>query len=443
MMTPTLRLLAGSALCAMISAGAFAQSAITPGTKNDPRRQNSNGAKITAQANPATNMKDVSDEDDLADSYQPKGIDLGNFLFLPKVELDNAYNDNIYAERRGKNGDFITSIRPEFRLRSQFTQHSLNFYGMAEANKYWRYNNDDHINGQFGADGRYDISSTTELTGGLEFNAYHEDRGSDDAVNGRKPTAARTASGRLGGKTQLGSFTYSLDGTLDRRDFDDVSTSLGTRINNDDRDRTEYKLVGRGAYEFYPGYSAVVALTGNSRDYDARRDDFGFNRDSSGYRAEAGIGLDISQVVRGDFLVGYMAQNYQDRNLRDVNGLAVRASLNWTPTRMTLVVPTLERSVSETTTANASGMVRTTASVLVRHELARNLLFTGYGGVYLDDYRGTNESATTYELRARLTYAFDANVYLSGEISHKTKDSNATNRSFDQNFIGLRLGIQM
>lgn len=419
----------------------MAQTAVNTSPSADPRRQD--GARIVTQPNTATKLNQTEDASDLSESFQPKGITLGSFILLPKVELDQTFNDNIYAEENGKNSDFVTSLRPSFRLQSQLPQHAINLFGELEGNRYAKYDDDSTINGRATADGRYDISSTTQLTGLADFNAYHEDRGSDDDVNGKKPTAARSGLLKLGGKTQVGRFTYSAEGGLDRRVYDDVTTSIGTRINNSDRDRLEMMGTLRGGYEFFPGYAAVVAVTGNKRTYDDRFDDNGFERDSHGYRVEGGLGVDISQLIRGDFLVGYLQQNYKDPGLKDPKGFAMRATFNWTPSRMTLIVPSLERSVMETTIANTSSVVRTSGSLMVRHELARNILATVYGGLYYDEYSGISQDALTWEVQARLTYAFTENVFVSGEIGHKSKDSDFTDRSFDQNFIGVRLGLQL
>jgi len=424
-----------------ISGAAFAQTAVNTNPAADPRRQD--GARIVTQPNTSTRLDQTQDANDLSESYQPKGITLGSFLLLPKVELDETYNDNIYAEEHGKNSDFITTLRPSFKLQSQLPLHAINLSGELEGNRYAKYDDDSTINGKLTADGRYDVTTTTTLTGLADFTAYHEERGSDDDANGKKPTAAKSGLLRLGGKTQVGSFTYSAEGSLDRRVFDDVSTSAGTNINNSDRDRYELTGTLRGGYEFFPGYAAVVALTGNQRTYDQNTDDNGFERDSHGYRIEGGLGVDISQLIRGDFLVGYLQQNYKDPGLKDPKGFAMRATFNWTPSRMTLIVPSLERSVMETTIANTSSVVRTTGSLMVRHELARNILATVYGGVYYDEYSGVSQDALTWEVQARLTYAFTENVFVSGEIGHKSKDSDFANRSFDQNFIGVRLGLQL
>ncbi|MFT2536360.1 outer membrane beta-barrel protein, partial [Escherichia coli] len=84
------------------------------------------------------------------------------------------------------------------------------------------------------------------------------------------------------------------------------------------------------------------------------------------------------------FLVGYFKQDYNSSTLQSPSGLAVRAVFNWTPDKQTLIVPSLERSVLESTTAGASSMVRTALTVLARRELQRNLVASVFGGVYYD-----------------------------------------------------------
>lgn len=418
---------------------AFAQAQTSP--KSDPRRQS--GAKVTTDPDPAGDPKGEQDKERVADAYQPKGIELGSFLLLPKTEVDVVYNSNVFAEENDGKGDFLTTIRPEFRLRSRFAQHAVNLFGQMEAVRHARYKRDDVIDGRLVADGRYEASSDLQFTALAEGFSRHEERGSPDDVRGDRPTPTRGVISRLGSKLQEGRYTFNAEVGAERRVFENVNTSAGTVINNHDRDRNEFQGSVRGGYEIFPGYAAVVALSANKRMYDTDRDDLGFQRDSHGYRAEAGVGLDISQLVRGDFLVGYLYQNYRDPRLTDPKGLAVRATFNWTPTKLTIVVPSLERSVQETTIAGASGMVRTSGSLLVRHEYARNIVVTGFAGAFYDEFSGTGNTSMTYEGRGRITYALDREIYVSGEVVQKIKDSDIPNGSFRQSVFGLRLGLQL
>jgi len=421
-------------------AAAQVRGATQPG--EDPRRQGS-GAKITREADPEDKAKSRDDSERLHDSYQPKGVDLGQFLFLPKLELDETYNTNLFATQTDKRSDFVTVIRPELKLRSRFKEHALNLSLLAEQYLHKRYNSDNRTDLQFDVDGRYDFSSETQATYFGQLFSRHEDRGSPDDVRGLEPTPISGFVNRGGFKHQFGRYTVVSEVGVDRRVFGSVSTAAGTTVRNADRDRWELLARLRGSYEMFPGYAAVTEVSGNRRIYDDSRDRAGFDRNSYGYRVEAGIGVDISQLVRGDFLVGYFAQNYRDARFKDPQGLSVRATFNWTPTTLTIIVPSFERSVNETTTASASGMVRNAFNLTVRHELERNIILTGYGSVAYDQFSGVkNRDAWTYEGRARVIYAFTPEVYTGGEVGYRNKRSQAETESFTQTTFMLRLGLQ-
>lgn len=408
--------------------------------KADPRR--SDAAKIVTDPNPMGDPKSERDIERVSESYQPEGIDLGDFLLLPQIEVEESYNSNVYAEKDNVKDDFVTTVRPEMKLRSQMKQHALNALAYLDYKHFWTYSDDDALDGEVFVDGRYDLSTVSSLNATADFYSRHEERGSGDDVEGKEPTPTRGYAATLGGKTQQGRYIFEGNAGGTYRDFDDVGTSTGETINHDDRDRTELLGYLRGGYEMFPGYAALAKLSANSRIYDSARDDDGFARDSYGIRAEAGFGVDLTQLIRGDFLAGYLYQDYQDSRFSDPHGLSVKAAFNWTPSRLTLVVPSLERSVEETTVSESSAIIRNAATILVRHELARNILLSGFAGIYYDEYEGTSFTATTAEAYARVTYAFTPEVYLRGHVGYKIKDSDVPDSSYQQTVVGLRLGFR-
>lgn len=437
-----LTLLAGVAAVAVaLSAPAVAQVRGSTAPEQDPRREK--GANVIKETNPDEQSR-KGDEERVHDSYQPKGIDLGEFLFLPKVEVDESYTSNLYATQNNVRSDFVTVVRPELKLRSRFKEHALNITAMAEKYIHRQHPRENRVDGQLEMDGRYDFSSDTQANTYNQLYARHEDRGSPDDAGGIEPTPIRGFINRTSVKHQVGRYTALGEVGVDRRLFEAVQTSLGTTVPNQDRDRWELQAKARGSYEMFPGYAAVAELSTNTRRYDQKIDRNGFQRDSWGYRAEGGIGVDISQLVRGDFLVGYFAQNYEDTRLKDPRGVSVRAVFNWTPSTLTLIVPALERSVSETTTARASALVRTGATLTIRHELERNIVLTAYGSIAYDEMEGiSNNNAWNYEARLRGTYAFTPEFFVGGEVGERIKKSQATNSGYNQTVVLVRLGLQL
>lgn len=378
-----------------------------------------------------------------AESYQAKGIEVGSFLMLPLLDISQHYNDNLFAGATDRRSDWITRIAPEVKFRSRFANHQLNLKARAEQSFHREYTADDHFDLNLAADGRYDIDRNWKLTGILDANQGHEDRGSPDDVGGKEQTQVRTGTSKLGTETTFGRFGFKLEGEAISRDYRDVEGANGAMVNQDDRDRDELRVTGELSYELFPGYSAVAEGSLNDRQYDDRLDDQLFNRSSNGSTLRAGIGVDISEVVRGDFLVGYMNQNYDDARFKTIDGFSMKASFNWTPSRMTVVVPTLERSIQETTTTNASGMLRTGGSLTIRHELQRNIILTAIGSAYNERYRGTTRDNWSYDSRLRGQWFLSPNYYVGGEAGYRERTSKVDSEAFHQTIILFRIGTQL
>lgn len=416
------------------------QGATAPST--DPRRAAS-GAKITAETSPDQDAAGQHDEKRTSESYQPKGLDLGLFLLLPKIENDVTFNSNVFATSSDAKSDFVNTIRPEFTLRSRFAQHELGVRMLAEKFLYRTYKRDNRLDFQTDVNGRYDVQAGTELTLFSQYFSRHEDRSSPDEAGGVTPTPTQGFISRLGGKHEMGRYVLSGDVTVQRLTFERVNTSTGTTVPNDDRDRWEVEGKLRGSYEMFPGYAAVAQVSANNRDYDDAFDRNGYQRSSRGYRVEAGVGVDISQLLRGDFLVGYLSQNYRDARLTDPSGLSVRATFNWTPDKLLIVVPALERTVAETTRAGASSQVRTSGSVLVRYEAARNILLSSYLSAAYSENSGQRPTDWLYEARLRGIYSFTRELFVGAEAVHKLKDVQGENGGYRQTTLMLRLGLQL
>lgn len=443
---PTAKRNCMTALATCLGAVAFlaaAGQALAQQDKQDTRREQS-GAKVTVvRDNTDRQDKGESDADLLNENYQPKGIEMGQFLLMPKFEVSEAYNSNIYATAWGTKDDSITVLRPEVKLRSRFTEHELNFSAMVEDYRYARFTDENRTDFNTYVDGRYDINSDTKITHLSMLTWGHEERTSPDAVNGVSPGTNFSNTNRTGIQGGGGRIKLLGEAGYDRKEWGAVDTSAGTQVYNGDRNRWEFQLRERASYEMFPGYAALVELTENTHRYDSSSDRNGYDRNSKGYRAEAGIGVDISKLIRGDFLIGYMKQDYRDGRFKDPSGLAMRASFNWTPTKLTSIQPALERSVQDTTTARASGMVHSIGSLTVKHELARNMVVTGFGSLSKDEYQGVDgQDFWTYEVGGHLIYSFRPELYMAGEVKYRNKDSDMDASSYKQAVMMVRFGVQ-
>lgn len=412
------------------------------GMGNAGAQEHSNSAPITREPNGDADPEGKGDTLRVDDSYRPRGIEMRKFLFFPAVEMDVAWTDNVFATKNDAKSDRFVRITPSVRFRSRFIRHELNLTGELEKFIFDRYSNDDRLNGNVSADGKLDIQKGWEATGYINYADRAEDRSSPDVTQGVHPTNTYTLSGQVDSRLQQGRVIYQGGLSFSLYDFGNNRSANGEIIDNNGRDRNEYEATARVGYEIFPNYYAMVAGAANTRDYDSVMAGTAQKRSSDGFRLESGIGIDVTDLIRGDFLVGYFAQSYDNSAFSDPSGFSVRARFNWTPSRMTVVAPSLERSVQETVRDAASSIVRTAASLTVRHEFARNFVATFIGNVAHEDYEASTDNSWSYDARLRGIYALNRELYFAGEARYRSRAADSGINNYDQITLMVRVGAR-
>lgn len=377
----------------------------------------------------------------LGDAYQPHGLELGKFLLYPRINAGEGYNSNIYASPTAKS-DFVTTLSPDIELRSRFDQHQLDANISLQQLWYARYGINDVTNVAGNLNGRYDIDRNSDLSLSVMAYSSHEAREVTDAVQSLEPTPTQGVNAQFGYETHIGKYTFGATGNIDRYGYGNVIDTSGFLIDNVSRNRTEYSGTLRGAYEFSPGYAAVASGTINRREYDSH-DTFGADRTSTGYDIETGFGLDLTNVLRGDLLIGYLQQNYRDPRVADPSGVEVKAVLNWTPTKLTLIAPSIERTVEESTIVGSSGVLQTAYNLLIQHEYAKNVVMRGFFSYKQQEYPGIPQHMNSYEFDADVTYAIIPELDLTALVGYRKRDSVISTLTYDQVTTSLTLALRM
>ncbi len=376
------------------------------------------------------------------------GVHAGTFFIYPKLELEESYSDNIFADEDDEESDFITRILPSLRIDSDWANHALSLEGGADVGRYLDNTDEDFEDFHFGASGRVDVRRSTNVRARVRYQALHEDRGSPEDVNGVEPTEFDIFSADVRGFHNFGRVNVTLGGTFDRYDFDDVATTGPEPINNDDRDRDQVEGSLRVGYEIVPEYEAFIRGAYNFRDYDSTLDDGNprVNRDSDGFEVVVGLEADFGGIVFGDFFAGYRSQDFDDSQLDTLEGPVVGADITWNVTPLTTIVGRASRLIRETTRKQsgqaASGRFLTTVGLSADHELLRNLLLGANASVSHDDFEGIDRTDLIYIAGVNAKYMLNRYFYVSGGYDFRMRDGDSSTDDFTENIFFIRLRAQ-
>jgi len=385
-----------------------------------------------------------------AQTYDPAGIPIGSFRLFPAIELDETYNDNIYATPYGVAGQtasFIQVIKPSLELRSDWNNHMLNFYALGSFGIFAGHSNADYQDFSVGAAGRLDIYRDQNAFGAASFNRRHEDPGTPNAALGQTtPTVFNQTIASVGYFQRFNRLSVRLDGELDN--FTYFNNGLGPAqgvIPNSDRDRIEFYQLLRLNYEFSPGYEVWTRAAFNQRVYRYVPDSQGFDRDSNGWSVVAGLAIDFGGITSAEIFAGYVQQNYV--SFQTLRAPTFGITANWNPLPELRIKPFLRRTVEETSSTTASGYLNTQFGFNVGYYYRENIRFDGLARYNFIDYQTIPTVPAWHDqylyLSLGMKYLPTPNFFVGPEYQFTNRNSDQPNSNYSQNIIKLRLGAQL
>ena len=295
-------------------------------------------------------------------------------------------------------------------------------------------------------DGRYDLSQTNILYGGVGFRRAHEQRGDPSSVTGINPGIFRVTSVNAGAYVEPSSrLNLSLDGTFDWLDYDDVTTTVGI-TNNDDRDRIVPEGKARLGYNLVPGqlWEVFGRAAVNQRRYISAVDDTGVDRDSIGYEVDLGLVFDLTEIGFQSFEIdaGYRVRDYDSAALPRFYGISFGGLARYAVSEVTTLTASANRFVQETSIAGSSGSLQTILNVSVDHFFQRNLAFNAGGGYTNNDYEGISRRDDAFTARAGLKYYITRNFDVNAGYTYTTRNSSVAGSDYSKNLVLVGLTIQ-
>lgn len=385
-----------------------------------------------------------------SENFEPFGARVGSFKLFPKAELWGVYNSNIYATQANEIDDWIAVINPGLALESDFSLHYLSLSAVGAAGRYADNSAEDFADYGANATGRLDLPSLgkSNLFGRASYAHLHEDRGSPNAANGAEPTEYSLVGGQAGFIYKPNRLSAALIANLSSYDYDDVATSTGVAINNDDRDRDEFSQILRVGYEFLPGYEGFVRGTLKQVNYDQTRDDGGLARSNDGYEAVGGVKIDFGRITDVEVFAGYISTEYDDARLPTIDGPTFGGAVNWNPIRPLRLRGYAQRSIEETTQVSFAGYTATTVGLSANYEMFPRLQLNALATYSNNEYErnstfvGTERQEDVIDVTLGAKYFFSRNYYVNPSYRFTTRDTNVANSDYDRNLVFVKLGVQ-
>jgi hypothetical protein len=402
---------------------------------------------------PAVVGKTVTDR--ARPEVDPLGIRFGDFFFFPRAEIDEGYNDNLFATETGKVGAWLTQIAPSFDIISNLPTNEIEVSAGAALGRYSSHTSENYDDAFGSVSGRIDLTALTHILAGVSIDRLHEPRTSPNSPgNAAAPVVYNTENGNIGIEqtgTRLG---YLVSGNVTRWDYNAVPAFGGGYIFQSDRDETGYEGVVKGTYEFFPDYQAYLRGSGNTQQFDHAAGNGIPIRNSNGYRIDAGMRVDLTGVTYADVYGGWLEQNYSASQFGTIGGPDFGASVVWNFSTLDTLKLTSLRTVTNSNaeigtgapgTALSPGYLGSILGVSLDHELLRNVLLNGIASWETDDWKGIDRTDDIYSFGAGAKYLMNRNLYLGFSWTFQRRDSSGTQSTtgYSQNIFLLRLSTQI
>jgi len=351
--------------------------------------------------------RDVGVQERSRPEFDPQGLRFGGFNLNASAELSAQHVDNVFASEADAKSDWVYGVSPKATLSSDWSRNAVVISAGGSFPKYGTYSSEEVDTGYLSGYGRLDFGDDSQLSGTLRTSHEEEPR-SDLAADSARPTPVEydRNEAQVMAQHTLNRFRVQASASTAKYDFDGADQRF--------RDHTDNTLTGRVEYAISPRVRLVGEVSGNKRDYSNSP-----VLSSDGRTYLAGVALDLTHLIRGEFTVGRFSQDYPTGT---VDGTALSSNLEWFVTGLTTVGFEAHRDVQESTDTSSSPFVDSRWQVRVDHELLRNVILHGDIGyekwsfeppVVQEDKAASAHAEIKYlmnpRVAVRLTYGHDRN----------------------------------
>lgn len=364
--------------------------------------------------------------------YEPLGIRMGAWVLEPELQLNGAYNDNVFADDDDEESDVVGVIAPAFRLKSDTSVHMLGVEAGGAIARYADNSSEDTEEGRLTGFGRLDVTrdDTVFASAGIRRDSLGRTDPEDDED---EPTRLERQDARIGYIHRFARLNVRLDGRAQRFNF----------INgeDEDRDRDEYGITSRVTYALLSRFTPFLQGGVVYQDFGNPDENVGEERDATNYSASIGGRILLTDVMTGELAVGVFHSEFEEDAFDSVTSLGFSGSIAWNVTPLTSIIAGVERRGAPTSVAGASSRIETGGALRLEREVRRNLLVYGEAAYQNLDFQDIDRTDDRYNLGVGGEYLLNRNVSLTASYDLDVRESDASGEDFTRNvfLVGVRL----
>lgn len=372
--------------------------------------------------------------------YQARGLRAGPWMYYPTVTAGTFYDSNVFSSATNRQDDFATRFAAGLRARSLWERHALDLQLSTQSLLYRNHSGLNQTDVDFNGTGRLDIDHATQILGRVRAAYLHDEVGSLTSPTGAiEPTPYGFGSADITLRKEFGRLTTSIGTRVDTFDYGATRAQNGATINQDARDGQIYSVHERIDYAFSEKSAVFASLENNWRDF---RGSPGASLDSNGYRALAGLNLQLTHLIKGEFAAGYLRQSFASPLIGDISGPAYRVLLTWSPSRRLDIHFNTEQIVTTTSDSSPTGVLANSFQLGADYEIRPNLVLSPLLIYEKDDFKGQPRNDDVYAAELRLKHMFNNVASASVYYRYLHRDSNIPINSYEKHVIGINASVQ-
>jgi hypothetical protein len=374
---------------------------------------------------------DVSIPDRFSRRQFPVGAHIGALSVNSSLQLDQTFDDNIFAATKGVLADSISNLTGRASLNYGKGSNSFDVQSWLVGHIYAVHSTEDAWEGSIRTSYTSTVHKDVQLSANGDVQRLVLPRTDPTGLQGLTPTTYELYNANVA--AIIGHYDNSLLELrfgAGRTSYDPLQGAQGPIFVND-RNNTEIFGEANFRHTFAQGRGLYVKARPNIRDYDLKFDQGGFQRSSNGVRLATGVDWDIDSVFLVNLETGFQHQAYDDPRFGTVGEPDGRFILSWWPTRLTNVRLNGVHEYYEAFFTPSAGAIRNKVTASIDHELRRRWIASASFSFERDDLRGTPTRYTTQVADLSLKYllADGFSAGLEYMYAHQTSTSSATSTS--------------